>query len=1495
MRKTLLTTLFLLCLFGMARAWTNVGLRTAESNSLTVFPTAASSNNHVPAYVFYWDDFTKSQCVIPASELTSMAGGTITSMKFYTTSYNVPYTSVSTVDFYLKEVESETLGAYVSKADATVVYSGTIDIVSVDGAGEVTITFTTPFTYNGGNLLIGSENTTDAGYKSIYFIGEEGHTGAAIAGSNGSSLDEVSLNNYDFLPKTTFTYTEGGGGGGGSTVYDFEDGQIPDAFTNTSTYPWIASADVEAGFNGTYCAVTTNVGVASSSSVLELTADYPEDGIITFKALCKGEGTSSVWDKCEFYIDDAVQFTYGASVTGWNDYIYDVAAGSHTFKWSYTKDSSVNPTGDYMAIDDVTINIGGSSTVATPTNVTVSEITENSAKVSWDGTGDSFAYRYRPVNAPAPGEGDWYYYDDGVNEDAIGTGSGSNFYWGIMIPAGSYDGTQLTKVSAYDYKAMTGTVTIYNDGTTAPEDAVASAPVTFTGAGDFVEFDVEGATIDPTKNVWIVFYNESGTDYPAAVCNNTGDANGRWVSLDGVDWADLTGYGLDYTFMIRAYIETPVTAPEMAPKAPAAWQEGTTTDNFVTLSGLTAETQYEVQVQAVAYGISSEWTPTVSFTTLAAVPVVAVPTDLAISDITTNSAVATWTGTNDSYTLRYRPVPSDPGAGVNSFSVDFESGMPDGWTVIDANNDGYTWCLTSDIPTTWTYYASLTVDWYHNGTNAICSGSYINGVGALTPDDYLVSPQVSIVNGSTFSFYAAATDGSYPSDHFGVFVSDNGTSDWTMVQEWTLTAAPGYEPGPKGADRVPKAPQRVGTWYQYSVDLTAYAGQKYIAIRHFNCNDQYIMCVDDIELSTASKAPFRAERKHVISMLRGAAEWTTVDVTETTAELTGLDPETTYEVQVQGITGGDASEWTDVVTFTTLAAPAVPAPTDLAISDITATSAVATWTGSNDTYTLRYRPVEDPVSGDGDTFSVDFENSAMPEGWTTIDNGTPSGYGWQIGSEKLGSTGNGHNESLDFILSQSYDNNYGVVYPDNYLISPKVNIGAGSTFSFWACGQDASYAAEHLGVAVSTTGTNASDFTMVQEWTMTAAPGMKKGPGKNGAPNRAQGTWYQYTVDLSDYAGQQVYIAIRHFDCSDMFYLDVDDIELSNGATAPQMAKRKHVISMLRGEAEWTTLDVAETTAELTGLEPETTYEVQVQGVTGGEVSDWTDVVTFTTLAAPAVEVPTDLAISEITSESAVATWSGTTDTYNIRYREVTASTDEVTVTLTTDDIWGDGSGYQMLLDADATAYGTLIPESGPMTTGGDVDASVYAEFEYKIPEEADGSLTTTNMVCGASASIQIPAGTYDYVITNPTPGDRMWIASAQGNAGGRQDDYTFEAGKVYEFHVYESGSYDATDVTITDARGAAEWTTVEGVTSPYSLTGLTAETEYEVQVQGVTGGVASDWSASVLFTTTEATGINGLKVAGQEKWYTIDGRKLAKRPTTAGVYILNGSKVIIK
>ena len=485
-------------------------------------------------------------------------------------------------------------------------------------------------------------------------------------------------------------------------------------------------------------------------------------------------------------------------------------------------------------------------------------------------------------------------------------------------------------------------------------------------------------------------------------------------------------------------------------------------------------------------------------------------------------------------------IPAGPAGSGSSFNVDFEGGLPEGWTVIDANNDGYTWCLTSAIPTTWTYYASLTLDWYHGGTNAICSGSYINGVGALNPDEYLVSPQVTLAAGSQLSFWVAATDASYPADHFGVFVSDNGTSDWTSVQEWTLT---GKSAGKSGDPRATRDGNglRLGNWYNYTVDLSAYAGQKYIAFRHFNCYDQYIMCLDDIALTSGAKDGDRHLEYYKVMC-------------------TSIDGEPIYnantvypfcQVNTDELIEGEHYICKVAAVYSTGMSDWVEAEWEYescehyngTVNGVTVDNNVVSWDYPGG------GPVP-PGPGQGDAFTVDFENSQIPAGWTVIDGGSPAGYGWQIGSTKLGGTGNGHNGSADLILSQSYDNNYGVVYPDNWFISPAVTLASGSTFSLWACGQDASYAAEHFGVFVSTTGTNPSDFTMVGEWTLTAKGDRYDGP----RGNRTQGNWYQKTVDLSDFAGEGRYIAIRHFNCSDMFYLDVDDIELTAGAKGERAA-----------------------------------------------------------------------------------------------------------------------------------------------------------------------------------------------------------------------------------------------------------------------------------------------------------------------------------------------------
>ena len=51
------------------------------------------------------------------------------------------------------------------------------------------------------------------------------------------------------------------------------------------------------------------------------------------------------------------------------------------------------------------------------------------------------------------------------------------------------------------------------------------------------------------------------------------------------------------------------------------------------------------------------------------------------------------------------------------------------------------------------------------------------------------------------------------------------------------------------------------------------------------------------------------------------------------------------------------------------------------------------------------------------------------------------------------------------------------------------------------------------------------------------------------------------------------------------------------------------------------------------------------------------------------------------------------------------------TIILEAHDVWADGSGYQMLLDADHTAYGTTFQAKGILTGDCNVQTNLYDSF----------------------------------------------------------------------------------------------------------------------------------------------------------------------------------------
>ena len=489
------------------------------------------------------------------------------------------------------------------------------------------------------------------------------------------------------------------------------------------------------------------------------------------------------------------------------------------------------------------------------------------------------------------------------------------------------------------------------------------------------------------------------------------------------------------------------------------------------------------------------------------------------------------------------------------------------------------------------------------------------------------------------------------------------------------------------------------------------------------------------------------------------------------------------------------------------------APKDLTATTTT-TTATLSWTGTADSYKVRYRPTTLNT-----TYYTGFEYGL--DNWTTIDNdGDGNCWNAMENLQELAHSGEA------YMGSASYDNNIGVLTPDNWLVSPLLPLNG--VLKVWMKGQDSNDFQEHVAIYVSTTGNAVADFTdiVLPETIVT-------------------NEYVEYSVNLSQYAEAQGYIAIRHFNCTDQYYLNVDDFGLYV-ANSPS--------------DEWQELEVEGTSVVITGLQSGSYYAYQVVGIVGEETYPSAIAVMRTE-----EDVPEATQVSVAPQQTtAQVNWEGYGNSFNVRYAVDLGDPITARVTLTAGDVWEDGSGYQMLLDADANTFGSIIPFSSPLSNSGDVSADVYAEFEYKIPGNADGALNTQNIVFNNSVTIDIPAGTYDWCITNPSPGENvMFIASSHGNIGGRKDDYVFEAGKHYEFNVGLDGDYDRVDVLVSPIYG--EWTQVAVANGTHTteLTGLTKNTKYVVQVQAVlANGQTSEWSTVEEFTTLNDNQI-ALYVAG--------------------------------
>ena len=149
--------------------------------------------------------------------------------------------------------------------------------------------------------------------------------------------------------------------------------------------------------------------------------------------------------------------------------------------------------------------------------------------------------------------------------------------------------------------------------------------------------------------------------------------------------------------------------------------------------------------------------------------------------------------------------------------------LPSGWLNLDVDGDGWFWQFElygTQAPHNPMPSQGRTDEY------SINSASYYNGVNALSPNNWLITPALELDGTAVLTYWVRAMDANYV-DHYGVYISTTGTNptDFTLLFSETLPANT--------------------NWNQKTVNITQ-TGTCYIAFRHFNSYDKYIICLDDI-------------------------------------------------------------------------------------------------------------------------------------------------------------------------------------------------------------------------------------------------------------------------------------------------------------------------------------------------------------------------------------------------------------------------------------------------------------------------------------------------------------------------------------------------------------------------------------------------------------------------------------------------------------------------
>lgn len=614
---------------------------------------------------------------------------------------------------------------------------------------------------------------------------------------------------------------------------DFESGSFSSFDWQLDTlYPWqITSLNP---YLGDFCMKSGNHNVPNTISSMQITVEIPYDSYISFYRKISSESSG---DYGRFYIDNS-QYNSWSGTYGWSECTYSVSAGTHTFKWTYTKNGSVNSGDDCFYIDNIRFYVPenrGEAANRTFQHYRVyrtdfynnGPFTEDNTVLVADEITDTLyidatwtdietgVYKYGVSKVYEGNRGEETRatvpvtfnmtdsYGDGWNGGYISVAENGTSVAQVTLSSGS-SGTQVVELNEGSHVTLTwsagswdGEVScnVVMDGTTIFSFSSPSS-------GLLYEFDIPGGSSSIQGDRESIIKWSDAMDKSMYLVNGAVNIT---VSLNSGDSPE--GTAVTFTNLHTGEQQTHPTDNNVVLDASGyyAW------DNF-------RMGDYQVAVVLDGYETVIDTVHVWNNTSMNYVldEILYAQNDLYVS----RTGWAMWHDHNNS------PIPE---LADNSFEYNFDDGKMIGLNFIDANNDGHNWMLASE---------KYGIGYGYNGsTDCLISQSYDNS--CLYPDNYVIFPLVIFGTNSELSFYVHRQNSDY-SERLHVAISTTGNTnvnDFTTLQSWYLSD--------------------VYDWTLFTVDLSEYAGQTgYIALRHYY-NSNYstnTVEIDNVTLTNGSRS-----------------------------------------------------------------------------------------------------------------------------------------------------------------------------------------------------------------------------------------------------------------------------------------------------------------------------------------------------------------------------------------------------------------------------------------------------------------------------------------------------------------------------------------------------------------------------------------------------------------------------------------------------------------